>query len=130
MSDPLAEAAASAETSDVLAEAVAVLAEAGTPLHYRELTRRIQRRGRWMTSSRNPEAIVNNYLSKEVRASGEASRFSRTGRGIFQLRSIRSEGVAPAAALPNGVVPARTSLLQFGAGDRCTIATLCGRPLT
>lgn len=101
------EAGAPPQTSDVLAEAAAVLAEADAPLHYRELTRRIQRRGRWTTSSRTPETVVNNYLSTELRERGDASRFARTGRGIFRLRAASA---SPTAAPPNDVAPFPTSL--------------------
>lgn len=103
-----AASAAKGQPNDILAEAVAVLSEADTPLHYRELTRRIQRRGRWTTSSRTPETVVNVYLAKELRERGDAARFVRIGRGIVGLRA----GEPTADAAPPIDVESSTAFLD------------------
>lgn len=80
-----------------------VLAAAGEPLHYREITQRILDRGLWVTSGKTPEATVNAQIATEISENGSGSRFVRTAPGTFALndgehdayqarRSDRSEG--------------------------------------
>jgi restriction system protein len=130
------------QPNDVLTEAEAVLTEAGGPLHYRELARRIVQRGRWATTSRTPETVLNVYLNNDLRRCGEASRFVSAGRGLFGLRGstplaagVASNGGGPhpvpaPAENPGTDLPrvesgpalsfadaAEQILLQFGAGQ-------------
>jgi len=138
---------------DVLTEIEAVLTEAGGPLHYRELTRRILRRGQWTTKSRTPERVINAYLSVDFQRLGDASRFPRTDRGIFTLRAASSVDPAPidhrgppfptpegatSAALPIGADSdpslsftdaAEQVLAQFGSGRPMHYRTITQRAL-
>src|SRR5687768_13861886 len=74
-------------TVDLLSEVEAVLAEAGTPLHYRVITQRVLERGRWRTAGKTPEATISARLSEDAKNRGAGSRFVRTGKGVVALRS-------------------------------------------
>lgn len=67
--------------------AAKVLADAGEPLHNKEICRRILEQGLWETQGKTPEATVNANLGKDIQKHGENSRFQRTDPGIFALRS-------------------------------------------
>ena len=64
-----------------LEAALKVLQDAGTPLHYREITKRILAAKLWNTDGRTPEATVNAQLAVDVKKNGSASAFRRVGRG-------------------------------------------------
>jgi len=67
-----------------------VLAEAGHPLNYREITRRMLSAGLWHTVGKTPENTVNRDISQEITRLGKRSRFVRITAGIY--------GLMPAAA--------------------------------
>ena len=81
-----------------LEAALKVLQEAGAPLHYREITRRILAAKLWSTSGRTPSATVNAQLAVDVKMYGKASSFRRCGRGVFALNTKRADP-APAQAV-------------------------------
>jgi restriction system protein len=64
-----------------------VLVESGVPVHYRDITKRILERGLWTTKGKTPEATVAANLSVDIQRHGDQSRFQRTGKGIYALRS-------------------------------------------
>lgn len=76
---------------DLLAAATNVLLDAGEPLHYRELTRRMLERGLWSTKGRTPDATVNARISVEIKQLGERSRFRRVAIGIYGLSGTPSD---------------------------------------
>lgn len=83
-----------------------VLEEEGTPLHYREITRRVLSRGYWRTDGRTPEATVSARLSVDAKRAGAASRVIRLGKGIVTLRAWnatepRNDSVKPLPSLLN-----------------------------
>jgi restriction system protein len=63
-----------------------VLTEAGEPLGYREITRRILEHGLWQTAGLTPEATIHARLAVDIKDLGANSRFQRTGPGVFALR--------------------------------------------
>jgi restriction system protein len=71
----------------VLTAAEMVLAEAGEPLHYREITQRMLTRGLWTTLGKTPEATVNARLGTEIQRHPGTARFQRKAPGMFALRS-------------------------------------------
>ena len=77
-----------------------VLAEAGEPLHYKEITKRLLERGLWNTSGQTPDATVNAQLAVDIKRRGEASAFHRTDKGIFALRAWAGDGPQPQPAPP------------------------------
>lgn len=92
----------------VLQAAQTVLAKAGTPLHYRDITTRILAEGLWQPKGKTPEATVNAQLSVAI-SKGDGSIFERTGPGIFTLR----EGVIAPELPPTEVEDAGSSTLSF-----------------
>lgn len=62
------------------------LAEAGAPLPYRDITRRVLDADLWQTNGLTPEATINAQLSMDIVNRGTASRFQRTAKGVFALR--------------------------------------------
>ena len=75
-----------------------VLAEAGEPLGYREITRRILEQGLWQTEGLTPEATINARLGTDIKDLGAGSRFQRTAPGVFALRKWGLPEVAPRGA--------------------------------
>ena len=64
-----------------------ILADAGEPLHYSEITRRILASDLWQTKGLTPKATVSARLGTDIKDHGTASRFQRTGKGVFALRA-------------------------------------------
>ncbi len=62
-----------------------VLRDAGSVLHYRELTRRMLDRELWTTRGKTPWRTVYAILAGEMRTRGEDSRFRRPAPGMFAL---------------------------------------------
>lgn len=62
-----------------------VLQDAGQPLHYNEITRRLLTTGVWATEGKTPHATVNARIAENIKRD-PASRFVREGKGIFALR--------------------------------------------
>jgi hypothetical protein len=60
-----------------------VLAEAHTPLHYKEITKRLLKSGLWESAGKTPAATVNAQLAVDIKKHGNASAFRRAGRGVF-----------------------------------------------
>ena len=63
-----------------------VLEEAGKPLHYKEITRRILDKGLWQTSGLTPEATVSARIAVNINEFGQLSRFQRVEPGTYALR--------------------------------------------
>ena len=88
-----------------LEAALKVMQQAGTPLHYREIARRMLDAKLWATAGKTPEATVNAQLAVDVKTRGKASAFRRCGRGVFALNTERADP-APAGALVKTEDPA------------------------
>jgi restriction system protein len=69
----------------VLEAVEAILTEAGEPLHYTEITRRILARELWKTEGKTPEETVNARLSVDIKNKKSSSLFRRTDKGTFAL---------------------------------------------
>jgi restriction system protein len=74
-----------------------VLQEAGTPLHYREITKRVLAAGLWKTEGKTPDATINARLAVDVKKNGRASAFRRVGPGVFALNTERPDPMPLAA---------------------------------
>jgi restriction system protein len=83
---------------DSLDAAKKVLAAAGEPLHYEEITKRVLDQGLWHTDGKTPVATISAQLSTDVKHHADTTRFQRCGPGIYGLR-------AWAAAVPHQVTP-------------------------
>lgn len=71
----------------VLGAVQTVLEQAHTPLHYRELTRRVLEGHLWHTTGKTPADTVSAQLAVDIIRRGSASRFQRTAEGVFALRA-------------------------------------------
>jgi hypothetical protein len=60
-----------------------VLQEAGEPLHYAEIARRIVQAKLWQTNGRTPENTVNRDINQEITHRGKLARFVRLGDGMY-----------------------------------------------
>lgn len=80
----------------VLQAAQSVLAKAGTPLHYKEITRRILAEGLWAPKGKTPEATVNAQLSVAIGKGGD-SIIERVSAGTFALQNEVSQATASLA---------------------------------
>ena len=103
----------------ILDAAEQVLKEAGEPLHYGEITRRMARKGLWASTGKAPGAAVRSRLNADIKSHPEKSRFVRPQRGMFGLRSAGRTAAMPArssakrARLPRGAQnPARLEQLE------------------
>jgi len=72
-----------------------ILAKAGEPLHYRELTDRILGESLAESGSKTPAASVNAVLAVEIKRHGSESRFVRTKPGVFALRGTDAAATSP-----------------------------------
>jgi len=79
----------------VLEAAYRILAEAGEPLHYKEVCRRMLEQNLWRTEAKTPEATLNARLAVDIKHKGPASRFMRTAPGTFALNPHYSSGLPP-----------------------------------
>ncbi len=72
-------------TLSALSAAAQVLREAGEPLHYEEITRRILDQGLWTTQGKTPSATISAQLAVDIKRKGASSRFHKVGRGVYAL---------------------------------------------
>jgi len=82
-------------TMTVLEAIERVLADAGAPLSYREITDRILQADLWHTEGKTPWATVNAQLAVDIKTHGDNSRFQRVGKGLFTLRSSQQPPIIP-----------------------------------
>ena len=71
-----------------------VLREAGEPLRYKEITKRVLAEKLWITSGKTPAATINARLCDDLNRHGEDSRFARRAPGVFGLRDAGSPSTA------------------------------------
>jgi hypothetical protein len=64
----------------------AVLLDAGSPLHYKDIASRILRQNLIRIRGRRPDRSVNARLSAEILKNGRNSPFVRVSSGVFGLR--------------------------------------------
>lgn len=62
-----------------------VLTEAGEPLHYKEITRRVLAARLWETDGKTPEATVNAQLTIHIKKHGKDAGIRRVGSGVYEL---------------------------------------------
>ena len=72
--------------------ALQVLKDAGTPMHYEDITQRALETELIETRGKTPSASVNAQISVKIKRLGDASPFVRTGPGIFALSEWISDG--------------------------------------
>ena len=67
--------------------AARVLAEADGPLRCGEILERMLANGYWSSAGKTPERTIYAAISREIARKGAESRFRKTERGKFALRS-------------------------------------------
>lgn len=72
---------------NVLQAAKIALAEAGKPLHYREIAQRMIDRHLWQTNGKTPDATVNAAIAVDIQQQTNGSLFQRTDKGVYALRA-------------------------------------------
>jgi len=82
-----------------------VLEEAKTPLHYREITRRVLEQGYWRTDGVTPDATVSARLSVDATRAGADSRFIRLGNGMVTLRAWGATELSVGSAKSPALLP-------------------------
>ncbi len=83
----------------VLEIAEKVLAEAGEPLHYREIAQRMISQGLWRPDGQRPWATVISVITVDIKERGGESSFRRVARGVYALNDQFPAGQpAPAPA--------------------------------
>lgn len=60
-----------------------VLQEAGKPLHYKDIARRVIQSKLWQTSGKTPEITINRDINQEIMHRGKLARFVRLGDGVY-----------------------------------------------
>ena len=60
-----------------------VLREAGEPLHYKEIARRILASRLWTTTGKTPQNTINRDINQEIAHRGRKARFVRLGDGMY-----------------------------------------------
>jgi restriction system protein len=98
-----------------------VLNAAGEPLHSDDIARRAISGGLWQTDGATPHATVNARLATDIQKNGTASRFQRTGKGYFALRSWGLEEHLTKRAKESGVKVAHKQRERV-AGSRQVLA--------
>ena len=63
--------------------AAQVVADAGEPLGTKEIAKRVIAAG-WTTKGKTPHATLYAAMSREITVKGSASRFAKSGRGLFK----------------------------------------------
>ncbi len=72
--------------------AVAVLAEAGTPMNCGDMVKRMLETGLWKTNGKTPSATIYAAIITEIAKKGDKSRFRKTDRGHFELTAAGKAG--------------------------------------
>ena len=84
-----------------------VLAEAGEPLHYKEIARRVLDRGLWQTDGKTPEATVNAQLTVHIKKHGKNAKFRRVASGTFSLNNSATTAPPNSATTAYGPATSR-----------------------
>jgi len=89
--------------------AIAVLREAKEPLHYREITKRAQKKG-LIKGAQTPAATMNSAIFSNMKQFGSKSAFQKTGKGVYKLNPGFGSFIDPTNDIPHdgGLSPSLT----------------------
>ena len=90
---------------------IQVLKDAGEPLHYKEIARRVLDSHLWTTSGKTPEATVSAQLTIHIKKHGKNAKIHRVGPGTFSLNG------APPASETNCSASAPTAANTSNVGQ-------------
>lgn len=77
--------------SSGLEAAAAVLAESGKPMNCGDMVKQMLEKGLWKTGGKTPAATIYAAIVREITVKGNASRFAKTDRGMFELTAVGKE---------------------------------------
>lgn len=87
-----------------------VLNEAGSALHYSEISEQILAKGYYKTEGATPDATVNAQITASIKHEGDKTPYVKVGRGVYALRNPGStmgavvKSVAPVMSAPTKIV--------------------------
>ena len=67
-----------------------VLRKAGTPLHFKSITKLMLESGSWRSTAKEPSNTVSTRLSDDIAANGGKSKFRRVKPGVYGLNDHRA----------------------------------------
>ena len=67
--------------------AAQVLAASGDPMRSKDIVDTMLAKGLWFTKGKTPHATIYAAIIREIQNKGDASRFEKTDRGQFQIRT-------------------------------------------
>ena len=105
-----------------------VLAEAGEPLHYREIARRILEGGLSRSEAKSPATSLNAVLAVEIKRNGAKSPFVRVAPGVFGLRSNVAQTQSADGEPEDADLRVRIPLFPRYSELRALLPVLDGRP--
>jgi restriction system protein len=82
-----------------------VLNDAGEPLHYKEITRRVLAGGLWQTDGQTPEATISAQLTIHLKKHGKNARFRRVDSGVYAM----NDGAPTAVVAETASSPPQTA---------------------
>lgn len=90
-----------------LEAAITILREAKEPLHYKEITRRAQKKG-LIEDAKTPTASISSAIVTNMKQNGNKSAFRRVGKGIYALNpSYRSKDTFKHRGKNHAIPPTR-----------------------
>lgn len=92
-----------------------VLSDAGEPLHYKEIARRVIADRLWETDGKTPDATINAQLAIHIKKHGAKAKFRRVGPGVFSLNGAPSPApeTSPPADAPAAASTSSVGQLSF-----------------
>jgi restriction system protein len=100
-----------------------VLADAGAPMHYSEITRRILERDLWKTDGKTPAQTINAQLVTDIKKRGDASRFRHVGPGMFSINPSRIPELSTTETSPLGMSgTAEDATIEQDASAKATVS--------
>jgi restriction system protein len=100
-----------------------VLTDAGAPMHYSEITRRILERDLWKTDGKTPAQTINAQLVTDIKRKGDASRFRHVGPGMFSINRSRVPELSDSdTSSPRTSRNAGDATIEQGASARTTVS--------
>jgi hypothetical protein len=84
---PQAQETGKAKKTGLLDAAILVMREAGQPMNTKEVVDAVLAKGLWKSDGKTPAATLYSSILREIQKKGEDSRFVKTERGKFSLKS-------------------------------------------
>ena len=80
---------------NVRSAAITILKKAGTPLHFKEIAKRIKDAGLWTSKSETPQNTISVSIYSDIRKNGNKSTFVKVAPQTFALRDFTEGAQVP-----------------------------------